>query len=181
MESLDNVGLRPRFTSHITERGEFMENFAAPYSDNQMIYSKEKRRYILTEEFVRERGIDLGLELDADAAPEPSKVPELALDRISLLVYSNIYNYGRQRADKEYLLACQPELREIIRDAMLERLKYMIDSGDLSTRSGALITQGTRIETKDLIPSVTEEMILRPTGLLHRGKFSFIKDLSLDY
>ena len=158
-----------------------MENFAAPYSDNKMIYNKEKHTYILTEEFIREQGIDLGLELNADAAPEPSKVPQLALERISLLVYSNIYNYGRQKEDKEYLLACQPELRPIIMDAMVERLKYMIDSGDLSTRSGALITQGTRVETKDLIPSVTEEMILRPTGLLHRGKFSFIKDLSLEY
>ena len=155
--------------------------FTAPFSDDEMRYDGDKHRYVLTEEFVRNKGIDLGLELNADAAPEPSKVPELALERISLLVYSNIYNYGRQTKDKEYLLACHPELREVIRDAMLERLKYMIDSGDLSTRSGALITQGTRVETKDLIPSVVEEMILRPTGLLHRGKFVFIKDDSIVY
>lgn len=155
--------------------------FTAPFSDEDMRYDATKHRYILTEEFVRNQGIDLGLELNTDAAPEPSKVPQLALERISLLVYSNIYQYGRQKQDKEYLLACHPDLRDVIKDAMMERLKYMIDSGDLSTRSGALITQGTRVETKDLIPSVMEEMILRPTGLLHRGKFDFIKDESLVY
>lgn len=145
--------------------------FQAPFTDTTMTYDLNKHRYILKTDYLRQIGIDLGLVLDADYAPEPSKVPELVLDRISLLVYSNIYQYGRSREDKEYLLACNPELRDIIRDAMVERLRYMIDSGDLSTRSGALITQGTRVEVKDLIPSVVEEMILRPTGILHRGDF----------
>lgn len=155
-----------------------MEN---PYSDIDMIYDFDNHRYILTTEFVRNQGIDLSLELNADSAPEPSKVPELALQRISLLVYTNIYNHGRQKEKKEYLLACKPELRNVVKEAMLERLRYMIDSGDLSTRSGALITQGTRIETKDLIPSVMEEMILRSVGLLHRGNYNFILDKELVY
>jgi hypothetical protein len=64
---------------------------------------------------------------------------------------------------------------------MFERLNYVTSSGDLSTKSGALIDQGTRVNTGDLIPSIIEEMLLRPTGLLHRGKFEFIKDLNLVY
>jgi hypothetical protein len=145
--------------------------FQAPFTDTTMKYDFNKHRYILTTDYVRQVGIELGLSLDSDYAPEPSKVPELVLERISLLVYSNIYQYGRNKEDKEYLLACKPELRDVIRDAMTERLRYMIDSGDLSTRSGALITQGTRVEVKDLVAGVVEEMILRPVGLLHRGDF----------
>lgn len=156
-------------------------NFQEPFSDENMTYSATTHRYTLTEDFVRENGLDLGLELNTEGMPEPSKAPQLALERVSLLVYSNIYNYGRNKNDKEYILACNPELRQPIQDAMLERLKYMIDSGDMSTRSGALITQGIRVETKDLIASVMEEMILRPTGILHRGDFQFIKDLTLTY
>ena len=86
-----------------------------------------------------------------------------------------------KKADKEYLLACNSDLRLVIRDAMMERLEYMVNSGDLSSKSGALITQGTRIDVEDLIPSIVEEMTLRAAGLLHRGKFDFVKDETLVY
>ena len=156
--------------------------YQAPFTDNSMTYNYDNHRYILKADYVRQLGIDLGLVLDTEAAPEPSKVVGLVLDRVSLLVYTNIYQYGRQKADKEYLLACHPELRSVIRDAMVERLRYMIDSGDLSTRSGALITQGVRVEVRDLVPSLVEEMILRSTGILHRGKFHLTdKDEALVY
>jgi len=155
--------------------------FQEPFSDADMTYDQSKRRYILTEEYVRNAGVDLGLILETEHAPEPSKVEAIVRDRVSLLVYGNIYNHGRSKEDKEYLLACRPDLRNIIRDAMMERLRYMIESGDLSTRSGALVSQGTRVSVKDLIPSVIEEMILRPTGLLHRGEFQFTKNETLQY
>jgi len=155
--------------------------FQAPVDTDNMTYDFDKHRYILTEEYVRELGIDLGLQLDTEAAPEPSKVPAIVLDRVSTLVYTNIYHYGREKEDKEYLLACNPDLIPTIQDAMVERLRYMIDSGDLSTRSGALISQGIRIETRDLIPSVMEEMILRASGLLHRGEYYFVKDETIVY
>lgn len=156
--------------------------FQEPFTDNTMTYSHELHRYILKSDYVRGLGIDLALELDTDTAPEPSKVVGLVLAQVSLLVYANIYQHGRQKEDKEFLLACNPELRPVIRDAMVERLRYMVDSGDLSTRSGALITQGVRVEVRDLVASVIEEMILRPVGLLHRGKFQILnKDESLVY
>lgn len=155
--------------------------YQSPFSDDEMVYDAVSKRYILTPNYVRNQGIDLGLELNTETAPEPAKVPELVLNRISLLVYSNIYSHGRQRKIKEYMIACDPSLRGIIRDAMMERLRYMIESGDTSTRSGALVSQGTRIEVEDLIPSVIEEMILRPTGLLHRGEFYTVLDPKIEY
>lgn len=155
--------------------------FREPYSDEDMIYDKSTRRYILTEDFVLNKGINLSLELNTDGAPDASSVARETLKRVSLLVYSNIYNYGRDIKTKEYLLACNPELRQPIRDAMLERLKYMIHNGDLSISSGTSINHGVRIETDDLIPSVIEEMILRPTGILHRGKWAVPINKELDY
>lgn len=156
-------------------------NFVQPFDDDSMIYDFDKHRYILTEEYVRQMGIDLSLVLNTDFSPVPANVPALFLDRVSKLVYSNIYRYGRSKKDKEYLLACNPELREVIRDAMLERIAYIIDSGDMSTKTGALIQQGTRIDVKDLVPSVEEEAILRNAGLLHRGDYQFVKDETLVY
>lgn len=155
--------------------------FQNPYSDSEMTYSTTTHRYTLTSDYVRSQGIDLSLILDTTAHPEPSNAPGQVLERISMLVYTNIYNYGRQKADKEYLLACNSDLRSVIRDAMMERLEYMANSGDLSSKSGALITQGTRVDVEDLIPSIVEEMTLRAAGLLHRGKFDFVKDETLVY
>ena len=164
-------------------RGDFMKQvvFQAPFDDDAMTYDFDKHRYILEDDYVRSQGIDLGLILDTEHAPEPSRVEEIVRDRVSLLVYENIYQHGRSREQKQYLLACNPNYRNIIRDAMVERLRYMVDSGDLSTRSGALVSQGTRVEVRDLLPSVVEEMMLKGSGLLHRGEYSFIKDETLVY
>ena len=51
----------------------------------------------------------------------------------------------------------------------------------MSTKTGALIQQGTRIDVKDLVASVEEEAILRSVGLLHRGNYEFVKDETLVY
>lgn len=158
-----------------------MNTFTNPVSDDTMEYKQEKHRYILTEEYVREQGVDLSLALNTDHLPEPSKAPQLFLDHVSLLVYTNIYGYGRQKAAKEYLLACNPQFRDVIRDAMMARIKYIYDSGDLSSKSGVVIENGTRVNRYDLIASPQEEQILRTAGLLHRGEYSITKDESLTY
>jgi hypothetical protein len=155
--------------------------WAAPFSDNEMTYDFENHRYVLTPEYCRDQGIDLDIVINKELFPDTQTSVNIVLNRISLLVYTNIYNHGRVKEDKEYLMACDPTLRLIIRDAMFERLNYVTSSGDLSTKSGALIDQGTRVNTADLIPSVVETMILRPTGLLHRGNFEFVKNTDLVY
>lgn len=155
--------------------------FQNPTSDQEMTYDIANHRYVLTEQYVKDMGIDLGLILDTAALPNPADGPRLLLERVSRLVYSNIYNYGRQKAVKEYMLACGDKLRPIIRDAMFERLNYITSSGDLSTKSGAIITNGSRIDVKDLAASVVEEMMLRAAGLLHRGEYSVQINTSLVY
>ena len=155
--------------------------FANPYSDNQMTYDLNKRRYVLTEQYCKDNGIDLGLVLETSALPNPADGPRILLDRVSMLVYQNIYNRGRNKDIKEYMLACGQEIRSILRDAMFERLNYMTSSGDLSLKSGAIISNGSRVDIKDLAASMIEEQILRPTGVLHRGEFDIQLDKTLVY
>lgn len=152
-----------------------------PYSDNEMTYSTTTHRYVLTSDYVRNHGTDLSLILNTEAHPDPSNAITQVLERVSMLVYENIYNHGRQRAVKEYIMACNSDMRPILRDAMMERLEYMVNSGDLSSRSGALVAQGTRINVEDLVPSIVEKMILRSSGLLHRGEYQIVKDETLVY
>jgi hypothetical protein len=146
-----------------------------------MTYDTTKHRYTLTEEYVRENGVDLSLTLNTEHMPEPSKAPKLFLEHISFLVYTNIYSYGRQKGIKEYLLACNTDNRPVIRDAMMERIRYIYDSGDLSSKSGVIIENGTRVERYDLIASPQEEQILRTVGLLHRGGYYIEQDNTLTY
>ena len=155
--------------------------FTEPFDDNQMTYSTDKKRYTLTADYVSNMGIDLSLILNTEQSSIPELVSDLFLDRVSLLVYNNIYSYGREKKNKQYLLACDPELRDVIRDAMMERIAYIVDSGDMSTKTGALIQQGTRVEVGDLVASPQELNILRSAGILHRGKYYFIKDDSITY
>ena len=155
--------------------------FIEPFDDSQMRYDYEEKRYTLKKGYVSSKGINLSLSLNTDFAPEPSVVPDIFLNRVSQLVYQNIYSYGREKDKKEYLLACDPKLRNVIRDAMMERIRYIEASGDLSTKAGAMISQGTRIETEDLVASPQEERILRNAGILHRGAYVFIKNPDLTY
>ena len=158
-----------------------MEEFTQPFDNDEMTYNMEEHRYVLKEEYVRSRGIDLGLILNTETAPIPEVVGKLFLDRVSQMVYNNIYSYGREAYKKEYILACDPTKRNIIRDAMMERIEYICDSGDLSTKSGIVINQGTRIDIGDLTASPQEINILRKSGLLHRGQYFFIIDSTLEY
>jgi hypothetical protein len=153
--------------------------FAVPFNDAEMEYDATTHRYELTQKYLSSIGIDLSIILDTESAP--LDVPKFFLKRVSFLVYSNIYSYGRSKEDKEYILACNPNLREVIKESLVERIAYITDSGDMSTKTGALIQQGTRINTQDLIASPQEENILRTAGILHRGNYYFIKDETLVY
>ena len=155
--------------------------FIEPFDDADMTYNSSAKRYILTSDFVSNRGINLSLILNTEMAPNPVGLEELFLDRISSLVYNHIYRYGRSKKEKQYLLACSPAFRDVIRDAMLERIMYIIDSGDLSTKAGVIIEKGNRVDVRDLVPSPEEVEILRSAGLLHRGKYIFIKDTTLNW
>jgi len=156
-------------------------DFVEPFEDDAMRYDLDLHRYVLKTSYLASIGVDLNVILNTESAPVPADIPDLFLKRVSFLVYSNIYSYGRSKEDKEYILACNADLRPVLKDAMIERVAYITDSGDMSTRSGALIQQGTRINTLDLIASPQEENILRTAGLLHRGEYFFIKDKEIVY
>ncbi len=155
--------------------------FIAPTNGDDMTYDLDTHRYVLNVDYVSSIGVDLSVILNTESAPVPADVPELFLKRVSFLVYSNIYKYGRSKDDKEYIMACNPNMREIIKEAMIERVAYITDGGDMSTKTGALIQQGTRIDIRDLIASPQEEDILRTAGLLHRGSYFLVKDETLVY
>lgn len=158
-----------------------MLKFIEPFDDADMIYDLKDHRYILTEAFVESRGTNLDLLLQTIRLSNPNMAVEHTLDRVSRLVYQSIYSFGRTKETKQYLLACNPELRDVIRDAMYERLQYMLTSGDLSTQAAIIIQDGILLSQYDKIPSVLEQEILISSGILHRGKWQIIKDEKLVY
>lgn len=124
----------------------------APYSDNYMTYDTTEHRYILTDDFVREK---MNVELDdlldasstaADIANEKAKF----LDRVSLMVYNFIYRLCPLRYHKERELALDVTCRTPLRQAMAEQIFYIMFNGDLSLYSGVNAVSGTQLEARRL-------------------------------
>lgn len=91
-----------------------------PVDDNSMKYDKAEHRYILTPEYFKKKtGIDLITITKSD------KMATVVLDQVSEKVYDFIYantahdNKANNLEIKEYLLANDPKLRDVIRKALV--------------------------------------------------------------
>jgi hypothetical protein len=94
------------------------------------------------------------------------------LNRVSHLVYCHIYSYTPNVAAVEFMLAKNERYRDVIKAAMLERVLFMLSSGDVTTQSGLNLRDGRKISKADLkdasIP-MEEECILENAGLTYTG------------
>ena len=109
-----------------------------PFSDDEMKYKKECHRYVLTKNYVLSNNIDLDAELNTYGTINKSDAAEQFLDRISRIIYNYCYSFGG-KLKKEHDMATKEELREIIRDALMEQVVYVLTNGDhyLSARGDA--------------------------------------------
>lgn len=144
-----------------------------PYSDKDMTYDYNSHKYVLTPQCVKnELGQDLEEVLDKTGDANPSTLAERFLKRVSHLVYCHIYAYAQNVPLVEYMLAKQERFRDVLKNAMLERVLFMLTSGDVTTQSGLNLRDGRKISKADLkdasIP-MEEECILENAGLLYAG------------
>lgn len=120
-----------------------------PYSDSYMKYSASEHRYVLTEQFVRERmNIDLEALTDTSVCIDISAEKTVILERISNTVYAYIYRMSPFYYAKERQLAQNAAFRLPLRRAMEEQLRYVIFNGDLSLASGVSVAEDSAIDSK---------------------------------
>ena len=135
-----------------------------PYSSDDMTYSTQTHRYTLTEGYVLDQtGISLNAVLNPGNMSQPQKVAQLFLEEISKDIYKFIYAQSNENDKQEYLLAKHPELRKIIREAMLQQVLYYQVNGRLRLYSGVNLKTGQILDPKQLqqagiSPSAKDEL-----------------------
>lgn len=101
------------------------------FNDNKMRYDLNKHRYILEPQYITERyGFNLQDILNADGVLDPDVLPELFVDRTSLMIYTYIKNWSDNPLMKEYEMS-KDKYRDAICDAMCEMIySYLMTNTD---------------------------------------------------
>lgn len=102
-----------------------------PYDDNNMVFDPSCGQYVLTENALLSRGINLRADADDATDVSPDAVIENLTRLASDMVYGFIHGYGADDMMKDRLIACLPSLRPIIYNAMLYQLIYVRTVGNL--------------------------------------------------
>jgi hypothetical protein len=146
-----------------------------PYDDTDMTYDISSHKYILTISSV-DSEFDVSL---VDFAGSQANAESL-LREISSDIYKAIYNLSRRderhRRVVEYRLAKDPELRDVIKNAMLDYVRATIRSGyaivkDLSPVNPEL---GVVLDFSKLPPVAPDALDgLYAFGLIYKGRFGF--------
>ena len=155
-----------------------------PYDDNYMMYDRREHRYVLTENFVREKmNIELSSLMDTSFSVDVTNEARLFLDRVSRTVYGYIYRLCPHRYAKERELAFDEKMRDVLRDAMAEQITYIIFNGDLSLYSGLNAsgggTESSRIRSAEIAPIVRD--ILTNTGVVRIAVPKREREIEPDY
>lgn len=100
-----------------------------PYNDKFMRYDYNAHRYILTADYLTELGIDV--ESRAGESVLSQNVINNVLNRVSILIYSYLYRFNDMQTI-QYIIACCPSARNIIKDIMGMQALYMFTIGDLT-------------------------------------------------
>ena len=153
-----------------------------PYNDEYMVYDYDEHRYILTEKAVLDKNnINLQERLNVGGEVNRERTPQIFLDSVSDLVYSQIYDYSSQPSIQEYQLAKCPSARKVIMKAMLDQVDYVLVNGFLNQYGGIDLKKGSKldgIEGKYLAPlsksKLSKPLVETGTPLLYAGKYSMI-------
>ena len=141
-----------------------------------MYYDATKHRYMLTK-----AGVEKYLNIDLDALMGETNTP-VFLEEISKDLYRYVYTWGRREERKrrvqEYLMAMNPDLHDIIRDAMLHyvRASRRGNWNLIKDLSPADFTSGIVMINVNHIPTIPQASIqeMMDSRILFRGNYSFI-------
>lgn len=137
-----------------------MENY--PYNDDYMTFDEIFGQYVLTEKFALER---YGLELYESVNERNSANAQLAvsaiLRQVSNIVYNFIHQFSVYNKRQDHIIATNPNMRNVIMQAMGEQLLYMTQVGDLS--------RSTDPEKRKLAVDENAQRILIDSGICYSG------------
>lgn len=153
-----------------------------PYDDEYMKYDYDEHRYILTEKAVLDKNNTSLIErLNYGGEVNKERVANIFLDEVSYLLYNEIYDYSTQPYIQEYMIAKCPSARNIIMNAMLKQVDYVLVNGFLNQYSGVDFKKNNKLEgiSGKFIAPLAKSLLSRPlietkVPLLYAGKYAMI-------
>lgn len=117
-------------------------------SDNYCVYDMNKHRYVLTTTYALEiMNIELSEVLNTSGGvSDVANMPEIILERVSVMIYGYIYANSAYVNAKERELALIDRYRPHLIAAMAEQLTYLLNNGDVSAYSGVNAVSGMTID-----------------------------------
>lgn len=149
-----------------------------PYNDSYMKYDDFKHQYILTKEAIKdELGVDINSFFSGDKSSQDIQA-RVKLNEISDDVYTYINHHTKQseRWKKEYFLAKDAELRDVILRAMLTHFRYDMKSGGLALKDqhGVDFGKGKQTMFGDVTVSRYTHSLLETKALLFSGTLQYM-------
>ena len=153
-----------------------------PYDDEYMVYDYDEHRYILTPKAVLDKNnLDLIERLNVGGVANRERAPQMFLDEISEIVYTQIYDYSSQPVIQEYQIAKIPSARNVILKAMLKQVDYALVNGFIDQYSGIDLKKNTKLDGlsgKYLAPRaksiLTKPLIETGVPLIYAGKYAMV-------
>lgn len=103
-----------------------------PYSDDYLFYDERTKHYILTEKALIEKiGVNLRERMGQSALVNPEVAIKSFCRTVSDMIYQFIHSHNVNNARQDYLIACVPDLRHIIQQAMEYQAVYVLNVGNL--------------------------------------------------
>lgn len=106
-----------------------MESY--PYNDDFMIFDEELGQYVLTENALLSRGINLRARLSARKDVTPEAIISNIAYTSSAMIYGFIHQYNDDNPLQDFLIAKCADLRKIIYEALLSQAIYVCVNGNL--------------------------------------------------
>jgi hypothetical protein len=105
-----------------------------PISADDMVYNKDRHIYVLKADYVKQNtGIDLSLMVNSPYVVDKTTAVNNLLADISMEVYLYIYSHNMRYKDYiEYLLAKSPKARELMKEALMKQLSYIVRNGKIN-------------------------------------------------
>lgn len=153
----------------------YYDNEVVPFEDTTMTYDSDKHRYVLTIQAVDDE-FNVSLVSYAGSVEDA----ESMLREVSNDMYKYIYKYNRRDEKKrravEHLLAKNGDLRDLIRDSMLDMVRAIIRGGYSLQKDLSWVNPETGL-VMDLsnIPAIAPSAIdgLFGGGVLFKGRFTY--------
>lgn len=103
-----------------------------PFNTETMIFDKASYQYILTEEALRQQGVDLRNRLARTRASSPEYIINGILTTVSDMIYNYIHGFSVHNNCQDDIIATFEGARRIIERAMLKQALYVIANGNLN-------------------------------------------------